>query len=154
MIDKPTLTTYVNNQLEGSDYYLVDIIFEADNRIVIEIDSNDPVDVDYCATLSRSIVNEFTPEIDEYELEVGSAGLTSPFKVLPQYIKNIGNDVEVLTTDGKKLEGVLKEANDDSFIITITKKVKEEGSKRPVMREEDVEIPYEKVKYTKYLLQF
>jgi ribosome maturation factor RimP len=154
MIDKPTLTTYVNNQLEGSDYYLVDIIFEADNRIVIEIDSNDPVDVDFCATLSRSIVDEFTPEIDDYELEVGSAGLTSPFKVLPQYIKNIGNDVEVLTTDGKKLEGVLKEANDDSFIITITKKVKEEGSKRPVMREEDVEIPYEKVKYTKYLLQF
>jgi ribosome maturation factor RimP len=154
MIDKPTLTTYVNNQLEGSDYYLVDIIFEADNRIVIEIDSNDPVDVDFCATLSRSIVDEFTPEIDDYELEVGSAGLTSPFKVLPQYIKNIGNDVEVLTTDGKKLEGVLKEANDDSFIITITKKVKEEGSKRPVMREEDVEIPYKKVKYTKYLLQF
>ena len=70
-------------------------------------------------------------EDEDYELEVGSAGIGQPFKVLQQYINHIGKEVEVLAKDGRKLSGVLKEADEQHFVVTIQKKVKEEGAKRP-----------------------
>ena len=89
-----------------------------------------------------------------YELEVGSAGITSPFKVIEQYQKNIGNEVEVLTKAGMKLNGILKSVSDDKFVVTIIKKVKTETSKRKVEVEEDLTFGYDEIKYTKYLIRF
>ena len=76
-------------------------------------------------------------EEEDYELEVGSAGIGQPFKVLQQYLIHIGKEVEILTKEGKKLEGVLKDANEENFTVTIEKKVKPEGAKRPKLVEED-----------------
>ena len=45
---------------------------------------------------------------EDYELEVGSAGLGQPFKVPQQYINFIGKEVEVLDADGIKVKGILK----------------------------------------------
>ena len=61
---------------------------------------------------------------------MGSAGIGQPFKVLQQYLIHIGKEVEILTKEGKKLEGVLKDANEENFTVTIEKKVKPEGAKR------------------------
>jgi ribosome maturation factor RimP len=85
---------------------------------------------------------------------VGSAGLTSPFKVKRQYEKYIDEEVEILTKDGRKLKGTLKDATDDNFTVSITKKVKPEGAKRPVEVTEDETFNYDEIKYTKYLIQF
>jgi ribosome maturation factor RimP len=74
--------------------------------------------------------------------------------VLQQYLIHIGKEVEVLTREGKKLEGVLKDANEESMTVTVMKKVKPEGAKRPKLVEEDVTFKYEEIKYTKYLISF
>ena len=96
----------------------------------------------------------FDREVEDYELEVGSAGLTSPFKVRGQYEKNIGNEVEVLSRDGRKLHGVLTEVGETTFTIEIEKKVKPEGAKRPVVVTEPIEFGYDAVKSVKYLINF
>ena len=123
MIDKTALEKVVNETIEGSDIFLVDIEISPDNRIVVEIDSMTSIGIDDCVKINNAIEANFDRDIEDYELEVGSAGLTAPFKIKAQYIKNVGNPVEVLTTDGRKLKGDLKEANDDSFTITTTTKV-------------------------------
>ena len=87
-------------------------------------------------------------------MEVGSAGIGQPFKVLQQYLNYVGSEVEVLTKDGRKLQGVLKEADEQHFVLTVQKKVKEEGAKRPKMVDEDLSFGYEDIKYTKYLISF
>ena len=74
--------------------------------------------------------------------------------MLQQYLIHIGKEVEVLTRDGKKLEGVLKDANEENFTVTIQKKVKPEGAKRPKLVDEDVTYTYNDIKYTKYLISF
>ena len=126
-----------------------------DNRIVVEVDSREgSVKIDDCVAINRAVEASFDRDVEDYELEVGSAGLTSPFKVKAQYEKNLGNEVEVLTNDGRKLKGVLSAVDDDTFTIKVTKKVKPEGAKRPVMVEEDETINYNETKYTKYLIQF
>ena len=63
-------------------------------------------------------------------------------------------EVEVLTKEGKKLKGILKEATDKNFTLTITKKEKIDGAKRPKLVEEDLCFPYDGVKYTKYIINF
>lgn len=154
MIDKQALADVVKAQLDDN-LFLVDVTVGNDNRIVVEIDAHEgSVNIDDCIAINRAVEAAFDRDVEDYELEVGSAGLTSPFKVKAQYEKNVGNEVEVLTTDGRKLKGVLAEVGDDSFVITIEKKVKPEGAKRPVMVEENLTINYNETKYTKYLIQF
>ncbi len=81
-------------------------------------------------------------------------GITSPFKVVRQYQKNIGNEVEVIARDGRKYTGVLREAGPDTFTILSSEKVKHEGAKRPVVEEVPHTFAYSDVKSTSYLLQF
>lgn len=154
MIDKQALTTFIESRLEGTDLFLVDLKISSDNNIVVEIDSDTSVDIDRCVELTRAIESEFNRDEEDYELEVGSCGLTSPFKVRRQYEKNRGKEVEVLTLGGKKYKGMLQDAGDDSFTVICEEKVKKEGSKRPVIEKVSHTFPYAEVKYTKYLLQF
>ncbi|NDV46011.1 ribosome assembly cofactor RimP [Paludibacter sp. 221] len=154
MLSKEPISQIVNEYLSDTEYYLVDINITPDNRILIEIDSFDGVSVEFCAKLNRHIESKLDREVEDYELEVSSAGLTSPFKVKKQYEKNIGNEVEVLTKDGRKLTGVLVEADDDSFTIEIEKQVKPEGAKRKVTVTESVTFPYKEIKTTKYIFRF
>ena len=154
MIDRNVVSGIVNEWLEDKDYFLVDLSVSPDDKIVVEIDHAEGVWIDDCVELSRFIESKLDREEEDYELEVGSAGIGQPFKVLQQYLIHIGKEVEVLTKEGKKLEGVLKDANEENMTVTIQKKVKLEGSKRPKMVEEDVTYKYDEIKYTKYLISF
>lgn len=154
MIDKKAIIDVVNEALACSDAFLVDVTVSGDNRIVVEIDSYSSVSIDDCVRLNGIIESHFDRDTEDYELEVGSAGLTSPLRVKAQYDKNVGNPVEVLTADGRKLKGELKEAGDTDFTIVVSHKVKPEGAKRPVMVDEDVTLKYDEIKYTKYLIEF
>lgn len=154
MIDKKALTEFIEKKLEGADLFLVDVEVSPANEIRVEIDSDTGVDIDRCVELTRDIEQEFDRDTEDYELEVGSAGLTSPFKVKRQYEKNIGREVEVLSADGKKYKGLLRQVGPDSFTIVCEEKVKPEGSKRPVIEKVEHTFGYDGVKYTKYLLQF
>ena len=71
-----------------------------------------------------------------------------------QYEIHQGETVEVLTAEGKKLIGTLADVQPDSFTVTVTEKVKEEGKKRPVMKERDVVLNFADVKWTKYYIDF
>ena len=154
MIDKQLLTETVEGAIKDTPIFIVDIKVNAGNSIVVELDSPDGLDIDTCAEITRKIESVFDREVEDYELEVGSAGLTSPFKVRGQYVKNIGNRVEVLTKDGRKLKGILTAVGDDDFTISTTKKVKEPGQKRPVEVAEEETIKMADAKYVVYLIEF
>lgn len=154
MIDKQQVIDLTNEWLADKEYFLVDVVISKDSKITVEIDHAEGVWIEDCADLSRHIENGLSREMEDYELEVGSAGLGQPFKVIQQYMNHVGMEVEVLTKDGKKLKGTLKEATDAAFTITITKKEKIEGMKRPQLVEEDLCFPYDGVKYTKYIINF
>ena len=154
MITKETLKTYVEEWLAKGDYFLVDIQMGDDDRIVIEIDHADGVWIEDCAELSRYLQEHIGEELGNYELEVGSAGLGQPFKVAQQYVNHIGDEVEVVTSDGVKLTGVLKQVDGRQFTVTTIEKQVPEGKKRPVKVEVDKEFSMDEVKSTKYLLNF
>ena len=154
MIDKKFLISHIEEFLETSDNYLVDVIINAGNVITIEIDNDNGVNIDDCVELSRYLEAKMDRDEEDFELTVGSAGLTSPLKTTRQYQKNIGKEIEVLTKKGEKLSGVLKEVSDEDFTVTISKKVRAEGAKRKTEVSEDLQFRYEEIKYTKYLIRF
>lgn len=154
MIDKDFIKDITDNFLQETPMFLVDVIVRPGNIIVVEIDSDDSIGIDDCIALSRDIESRLDRDAEDFELEVGSAGVTSPFKIPRQYKKNEGNEVEVLTKAGQKLSGVLKTSDNNGFVITITKMVKPEGAKKKVAQEEDLSFAYDEVKYTKYLIRF
>mgnify|MGYP001086187294 FL=1 len=154
MIEKKTVCQIVEEWLEGKDYFLVEVTVSPDDKIVVEIDHAEGVWIEDCVELSRYIESKLNREEEDYELEVGSAGIGQPFKVLQQYYNHVGSDVEVLTKDGRKLTGVLKDADEEKFVVAVQKKVKVEGAKRPKLMEEDETFRYDEIKYTKYLISF
>ena len=154
MIDKQQVIDLTNEWLADKEYFLVDVVISKDDKITVEIDHAEGVWIEDCADLSRHIESSLSRETEDYELEVGSAGLGQPFKVVQQYQNHIGLEVEVLTKDGRKLKGILKDANESDFTVTISKKEKPEGAKRPVLVEEDLQFTYDAIKYTKYIINF
>ena len=154
MIEKNIVRQIVEEWLQDKDYFLVDVSVSNDNRIVVEIDHAEGVWIEDCVELSRFIESKLDREKEDFELEVGSAGIGQPFKVHQQYVNHLGKDVEVLTLDGKKYQGELHEVNDDTFSILRQVKKKEEGSKRPRLVDELVTFSYDEIKYTNNLISF
>lgn len=154
MIDRELIAQTVREQLANTDCFLVSVSVSPANEIVVEIDSETGIDVDFCAELSRHIEARLDRNADDFSLEVGSAGLTAPFKVQAQYAKNLGNEVELLTKDGRKLSGILRRVDDAGFAIEITKMVKPEGAKRKVPQTETLDFGYDDTKYVRAVLNF
>lgn len=154
MIDKLEIRDIAEDFLINSETFLVDVIVRPGNIIVIEVDNQEGVSLEDCIKLNKHIESKLDRDAEDFELEVGSAGVTSPFKITRQYEINIGNEVETLTKGGQKITGVLKNCDDSSFTVTVTKMEKPEGAKRKVAVEEDLSFKYDEVKYTKYLIRF
>lgn len=154
MIDKNVVSQIVSQWLEDKDYFLVDVTVSPDDKIVVEIDHAEGVWIDDCVELSRYIEAHLNRDEEDYELEVGSAGIGQPFKVLQQYVIHKGCEVEVMTADGKKYKGILTDVGENEFTITTQVKMKPEGSKRPKLMGQLLTFTYNEVKYTKYLISF
>lgn len=148
------LRGFIEEQLSGSGCYLVDMQVSPAKEIMVEIDSATPVDIDRCVSLTRAIEEAFPETVEDYDLEVGSAGLTSPLKLPAQYRKHIGHDMEILTRDGRKIHGCITAADDEGFTAEWTRKVKREGEKRPVEETVFERFLYPDVKKVVYDLKF
>lgn len=96
MIEKKLIVDFTEQYLDGSPNYLTDVSVSADNTITVEIDNDHGVDIDDCVTLSRYLESKLDRDTEDFELTVTSAGLSSPLKILRQYKKYEGKEVEVL----------------------------------------------------------
>jgi len=154
MIDKNKVKELALEWLEGKEYFLVDTTVDKENKITVEIDHRDGVWIEDCCELSRWIEEHLDRDVEDFELEVGSAGIGQPLKVLQQYVNSIGYDVEVMTAEGKKLEGMMKSADADGFVVTVIEKQRVEGKKRPQLVEVDKAFGYGDVKWVKNIIDF
>ena len=154
MIDKQQIISIIEDWLSDGALFLVDVTVTPDNRVIVEIDSDDSVSIDDCVALNREIESRFDRDVEDFELEVGSCGITSPFKVLRQYQKNAGNEIEVVLKKGLKIEGVLNAISDSAITLSVEKTVKPEGAKRKIKVTEQETYTFEEIKNAKYLIRF
>jgi ribosome maturation factor RimP len=155
MIQKDLVVQIVEEWMENSPFFLVDIKINAENEISIEFESeSDDINIEDCIGLSKFVESKLDREKDDFALEVGSAGLGQPFKILKQYEIHLGDEVEVVLKAGKKLTGVLKSVDEASFCLTVSRKVKLENSKKTMTMDVDELYRHDDVKSVKYLISF
>lgn len=148
MINADEIRKTVDQRLEGTDKFVVEVKVKTGNHITVLLDSDTSLNIDDCAKVTRYIESVFDRETEDYSLTVSSAGIDLPYKMLRQYIKNIGREVEVSLTDKTVLSGTLMAA--DAEKITVYRKTKV----KKVETEETREIPFSLINHTKEVISF
>ena len=146
MIDKFKVLDIVKDVLEGSDKYLVNMKITPDNRIFVDLDGDNGINIDDCIEVSRAIENSLNRDEEDSELNVSFAGADSPLKMPRPYRRHVGRELSVEPFEGAKVEGVLTEAGDSQFTI------KTKGSKKEPAQE--LTFAYEDVKTARVLIRF
>ena len=59
----------------------------------------------------------------------------------------------MLTTEGKKLAGVLSSVSSDAVVLTVEKTIKEEGAKRKKNVQEEITLSFKNIKTTKLIIR-
>jgi len=145
---------YLKEIIDDPQYFVVEIVISGNDRkkIVVLIDGDEGVNIDYCASISRQLGHRLEENAvldNAYILEVSSPGLDHPLTTTRQYIKNIGRDVKV-ETEAKTMKGELLTVEKDS--IMINQIIKEKGKNKKV--EEETNIPFSDIIKTKVLVSF
>lgn len=148
MIDKNLIIKLAEEKLEGSDRFIVDIRVKTGNVINVTIDSDSSISIDDCIKISRNIEFNLDRETEDFSLNVSSAGLEEPFKLLRQYQKYIGKEVSVLLNTGKKVKGILLTVDDEKLSIEIP------ANKKKKTEKSEAEFLLEEIKETKSIISF
>lgn len=134
-----TIQDLVEEELEGTSYFLVEIIGgDRSRKIQVLIDGDDGINIDQCSKISRAIsevVDEEDFEADPFILEVSSPGADMPLINKRQYKKHIGRKLEVETTDEVKRVIKLSEVTDESISgeLVVEGKKKKKDKKKEVI---------------------
>ncbi|MGV3631369.1 MAG: ribosome assembly cofactor RimP [Bacteroidota bacterium] len=157
MIQKETVRKLAQERIDERfpEVFIVDISISAKNTINVELDKmNSYVSIEECVAVSRNIEHNLDREQQDFELHVSSAGLDKPLRVLAQFEKNIGKEVDVVLKEGAKLSGILIAANDKSLTLETKRMEKPEGKKKKEEITEQHELPMSKIKETKIVISF
>lgn len=157
MINKKKVLQLAQERIDELDkgLYIVEINVSSSNVIQIELDAEEGnVAIEDCVSVSRNVEHNLDRETQDFELQVSSAGLDKPLRVLQQYKKNIGEEVKVKLSEGGKLKGILKSADDDGIIVETSEKERVEGKKKKVTVVKEHELSYDEIKETKIVISF
>jgi len=131
--------------LEKPSIFLIDLIITDSFKIIVNLDGDNGVALQYCIDISRAIENNLDREEQDFSLEVASVGVGSPLKFVRQYKKNVGRTLIVkLTTE--TIEAELVDANDNFIILSWkTREAKKLGKGKETVQKTQ-EIPYSEIK--------
>ena len=139
---------------EHEGFFLVKAEVKGANRIEVEVDhDSEPVDIDTIVALTKHIEAGLDREKEDFELEVSSAGLTTPLVGVRRYRKFIGKELEVLLKKGVKEKGVLVSADEEGFVLEVIRMEKPEGARQKQQVVHQLPLKYEEVKQATYLLK-
>ena len=121
----------IESEIVARGLYIIEVTVSKDNDVEIIIESEEgKVELEDCVSISRFFETKFDRETEDYSLTVTSAGLDQPFKVLKQFVKEVGKKVEVQLKGGKKMIAVLEAADEESITLKYSQKEAVEGKKK------------------------
>lgn len=127
MIAVEHIKTLIEQHIEGTGAFLVDVTVKPGNAIRVHLDTPEGISIEECAEVSRFLNEALDRDVEDYSLEVSSPGLNGPFRVKQQYEKNVGRAIEVLGVDGMKVKGILESLSDSGIVLKVGGQQKEIG---------------------------
>jgi ribosome maturation factor RimP len=147
MTDRDKIERLVKDFISDTDLFLVAVRVSSSNKITVLADKNDGITIDECVALHRHVEKSLDRDVEDFELQVSSPGLDMPFAVIEQYYKNEGQKVTVVTNEGDKYNGILKNVSKGGFDLETEVKVKGKAKEN-----KDVSFNFDQIKSTKVIL--
>lgn len=138
-------------------FFLVGTKIAQGNNVKVYVDADQGIAIDELARMNRLLYRQIEEKNvfpgGDFSLEVSSPGLDEPLKLHRQYVKNVGRYVEVIKTDGSRMEGKLTGVSETGITV------EEERKSKPGRKENKAEsvlhaIPFTEVKTTKIQIKF
>ena len=139
---------------ENEELFLIELIFSGDNKILVEVDGDKGLTLKECMRISRHIENNLDREEEDFGLEVTSPDVANPLKVLRQYKKNIGRILAVKTTEDKKIEGTLVDADENKISLEWKAREPKPIGKGKITVQKTAEIEYSNIQEAKVKIIF
>jgi ribosome maturation factor RimP len=120
-------------------YFLVDLRIKPTNNVKVFLDGDSGITIEKCVQVNRKLYRKIEESAiypdGDFSLEVSSAGLDEPLKLLRQYKKNIGRLVEIQLQDGTQKEGQLTDVSEEGIVLEVSS-VKPSNGKLPSKKKE------------------
>src|SRR4249919_531179 len=138
----------INRLLEDNpDYFLVELRIKPTNNIKVYLDSDSGVSIDQCVKYNRLLYKQLEESGlfpgGDFSLEVSSAGLEEPLKLLRQYRKNTGRKVELILKTGEAHIGKLLSVSEEGLVLEETRG---KNKKKELVQ---LQFPFDNIKTTK-----
>lgn len=118
-MNKVDIENTVNDYLDGKLIFLVDVEVRKGNTINVYIDSDEGLNIDDCAEVSRFIESKFDRDEEDYELRVSSPGLERPLRMMRQYNRYIGREINIEAIDNRKITGELMALSETGIEVLV-----------------------------------
>lgn len=125
--------------------FLVDLSISDSYKIVVTLDGDNGVSLQDCIDISRAIEPNLDREEQDFSLEVASAGVSAPLKMVRQYRKNIGRTLKVKTA-AEVYEAKLDQVTDEGIVLKWTAREPKKIGKGKETVEKSVSLPYSEIK--------
>jgi ribosome maturation factor RimP len=80
---------------EYPDLFLIDLTITDTYKIIVTLDGDNGVQLQDCINISRAVEHNLDREEQDFALEVASAGVSLPLKLVRQFKKNIGRTLQI-----------------------------------------------------------
>ena len=122
MITKELITSLVEDSLQNTDLFLVEVKVKPANVIEVYVDADSAVNIDQCVAISRFIESHLDRDTEDFELSVLSWGLSGALKLDRQLRKYLNQEVEVKTKELGKIQGKLLDFDDERVELLLAPK--------------------------------
>lgn len=146
MTFKEKVKSIVDQGLEEfPSLFLIDLNINDANKIIVILDGDAGVQLQDCINISRAIENNLDREEIDFALEVASAGISLPLKLVRQYHKNIGRTLKI-KTKSQTIEAKLLNVSEEDISV-------EWNSREPkkIGKGKETVLHNENIKYTDIL---
>jgi ribosome maturation factor RimP len=140
MITKEIVENSLNSLLE-KNYFVVDIIISPNEKVTVLVDNFEGIKLSECQSIHKKLYPILEILSEDFELEISSPGLTSPLKLWQQFVKNIGKEIEIETSDKQTFLGKITNADETKIELQIS-----ETSK--------IDLEYKNIKKAKQIIKF
>ncbi len=130
---------------EKSSLFLVDLNISDSYKITVTLDGDNGVTLQDCIDINRIIEHNLDREEHDFSLEVASAGVSTPLKLVRQYKKNIGRTLKVKTAT-ETIEGKLEQVSDENILLSWTTRETKKIGKGKETVQKTAAISYNEIK--------
>ena len=134
--------------------FLIDLNFSETNKISVVLDGDTGVNLQDCININKFLDTGLEGEEVEFSIEVASAGLSTPLKLVRQYKKNIGRTLKVKTITQGDLEGVVATADDEGVTLSWSAREPKEIGKGKITVQKTLKISYTDIKEAVVIISF